>query len=126
MTVFGNDFNTRDGSCVRDYVHVSDIADAHVKALSYLMKEESDNRFEVFNLGTGRGVTVIEAIKAFEDNVNIKLNYKIGERREGDVGAIYSDCKKVKRTLNWEAKYNINDMMISAWKWQKRINEESI
>jgi UDP-glucose 4-epimerase len=121
--VNGNDYNTRDGSCVRDYVHVSDIAAAHVLALNLLIENKNKNNYEVFNLGTGKGVSVLEAIKAFEEVTGIKPNYKIGPRREGDVEAIFSDCKKVNTVLGWNAKYNLDQMMESAWKWEKYLKE---
>ncbi len=123
LSVFGIDYNTRDGSCVRDYVHVSDIADAHLKAFYYIDKGESVPAFDVINLGTGNGVTVLEAISTFEQVCGVKLNYEKVGRRSGDVAAIYSDCTKSKRLLNWEAKYSIEDMMRSAWAWQNKITK---
>lgn len=118
FSVFGNDYNTRDGSCIRDYIHVSDIAYAHVLALQCLFEGKIKNKFEIINLGSGNGVTVLEAIKAFEKVSNKKLNYKIAPRRAGDVEAIYSDSSKAKKLLNWAPKYNIEEMMASAWKWE--------
>src|SRR5207342_1632226 len=91
MTVYGNDYNTRDGSCVRDYIHVCDIAHAHTLALQYLMNKNNNSKCDIFNLGSGTGVTVLEAIKAFEKVSGQKLNYKIGPRRPGDVVAIYAN-----------------------------------
>jgi UDP-glucose 4-epimerase len=122
FTVFGSDYNTRDGSCIRDYVHVSDIANAHVLALQHL--EKSQKSYDVFNLGTGNGVSVLEAIDAFKKVSGIVPNHVIGGRREGDVEAIYSDCSKVKKILNWEARYNLEEMMGSAWKWQQWLDKE--
>lgn len=118
FSVFGNDYKTRDGSCVRDYVHVSDIAYAHVLALQSLFEGKIKNNFEIINLGSGNGVTVLEAIKAFEKASGKKLNYRIAPRREGDVEAIYSDSSKAKKLLGWSPKYNIEEMMGSAWKWE--------
>lgn len=123
LTVFGGDYNTRDGSCVRDYIHVMDIADAHIQALDYLIGNKSI-QYEVFNLGTGNGVTVLEAIKAFEKVSKQKLNYEIGPRRAGDVENIYSDSKKAKDKLHWEANRSIDEMMASAWKWQQHLIKE--
>lgn len=123
LTVFGGDYNTRDGSCVRDYIHVMDIANAHIQALEFLINNK-EVKFDVFNLGTGQGVTVLEAIKAFEKESGTELNYEIGSRRAGDVEAIYSDSKKAKEKLNWEAHRNIEEMMASAWKWQKNLIKE--
>jgi UDP-glucose 4-epimerase len=122
--VHGTDYGTRDGSCIRDYVHVSDIARAHVLALAYV--ESSPKRYDVLNLGTGKGVSVLEAIQAFESNTGIKLNYSLGPRRPGDVEAIYSDCTKVVAALKWEAQYKLEDMMASAWKWELRLKEEGL
>jgi UDP-glucose 4-epimerase len=123
MTVFGIDYNTRDGSCIRDYVHVSDIAFAHVQALNYLIDKKQESNFTIFNLGTGKGVTVLEAIAAFEKVSGKKLNYKIGPRRAGDVAAIYSDCSFTENKLGWKAKYNLEQMMQSAWLWQLNLSK---
>jgi len=122
FTVFGYDYATRDGSCLRDYVHVTDIAHAHLLALELLIDKKSPSNFEVFNLGTGLGVTVLEAITAFEKISGQKINYKIGERRAGDVAAIYSDTTKSTTILGWQPKFTIEDMMSSAWKWQQLIS----
>ena len=122
LTVFGTDYNTRDGSCIRDYVHVSDIANAHVKALIYLQGKKNSETF-IFNLGTGNGVTVLELIDAFEKNTGIKLNYHLGDRRSGDVSAIYANNSKAKAELNWIPKYSVSDMMTSAWKWEQHISD---
>ncbi len=121
LTVHGNDYDTRDGTCIRDYVHVSDIADAHVKALDHLTAAKAASNFSVYNLGTGKGVSVLEAIQAFEKVSAQRLNYKIGQRRAGDVVQIYSNSEKAKRELDWIPKYNIDDMMLSAWKWQQQL-----
>ncbi|NQX98384.1 MAG: UDP-glucose 4-epimerase GalE [Flavobacteriales bacterium] len=123
LTVFGNDYDTKDGTCVRDYIHVSDIANAHVLALKYLIDGVVDKKHDIINLGTGVGVTVIEAINAFEKVSGEKLNYEIGNRREGDIAAIYANNDKAKETLAWESKYNLDDMMLSAWKWEKYQEE---
>jgi UDP-glucose 4-epimerase len=124
LTVFGNDFDTRDGSCIRDYIHVSDIADAHVKALNYLINGENKKNVSLFNLGTGNGVSVLEAISSFEKVSGKKLDYIIGGRRDGDVVAIYANNNLAKTELNWEPQYTLDDMMLSAWKWQLNLNEE--
>jgi UDP-glucose 4-epimerase len=123
MTVFGNSFDTRDGSCIRDYVHVSDISRAHIDALNYLMANESCNSYEVFNLGTGEGVTVLEAIAAFTNSTGVELSYSIGNKRIGDVASIYSDSSKASELLNWHAAVTIEEMMKSAWKWQKQLEK---
>jgi len=121
MTVFGSDWDSRDGSCIRDYIHVADIADAHTKALQYLMNNADLPNFEIVNLGTGNGVSVLEAINAFEEVSNEKLNYNIGPKRGGDVGVIYSDCSKAERLFGWVAQRDIKDMMRTAWAWQKNL-----
>ena len=124
LTVFGNDYDTPDGSCIRDFIHVTDIANAHLKALSYLLEQKNKTTCSLFNLGTGIGVSVLEAIKSFEKVSSTKLNYKIGGRRSGDVIAIYANNTLAKTELNWEAKYTIDDMMLSAWKWQQYLAKE--
>lgn len=122
-TVFGNDYTTRDGTCIRDYVHVSDIARAHVEALAWLEKNKDVAPCSIFNLGTGSGVSVMEMIKAFEKVSGQKLNYRIGGRRGGDVEAIYSDNSLVQKTIGWIPKYSLDDMMLSAWKWELNMKE---
>jgi UDP-glucose 4-epimerase len=124
LKVFGNDYDTRDGSCIRDYIHVSDIADAHVKALNYLIDNKQKQATSVFNLGTGNGVSVLEAIHSFEKVSEQKLNYEIGPRRAGDVINIYANNDFVKKELNWTPKYNLDEMMLSAWKWQLNLMKE--
>lgn len=118
MFVHGNDYNTRDGSCLRDYIHVCDIANAHTLALKYLIENKNINSCEIFNLGSGEGVTVLEAIKAFEAVTQQELNYEIGPRRSGDVVAIYANNNLAKDKLGWQIKYNLNDMMQTAWQWE--------
>lgn len=117
--VHGNDYPTRDGSCIRDYIHVMDLADAHEKALSYVLNDKNEQQYEVFNLGIGEGVTVLEAINAFEKTTRIELNYEIGPRRAGDILAIYADSHKALIGLEWKPKYTIEDIMTSAWNWEK-------
>lgn len=126
MKVYGNDYPTRDGSCVRDYIHVCDIANAHTLALQYLIDHKNNSRCEVFNLGTGNGVTVLEAIEAFEKVTNIKLNFVIGPRRQGDVVAVYADNKLAREKLGWNIKYLLEDMMATAWKWELKLKEDEI
>ena len=119
MTVYGTDYDTRDGSCIRDYIHVTDIADAHVKALQFLLRGESPSNCEIFNLGSGNGISVLEMLNAFEKITGQKLNYKLGSRRQGDIPAIYSDSEKAHRLLHWECRYDVEDMIRSAWAWEK-------
>lgn len=123
LTVFGGDYATNDGTCIRDYVHVCDIASAHVKALQKLVEDKNFEQHSIINLGTGVGVSVLEAIKAFEKVSNQKLNYKIGPRRAGDVEAIYANNTKAKELINWTPKFNIDEMMLSAWLWEQNLNK---
>lgn len=118
LTVFGDDYDTRDGSCVRDYIHVSDLAHAHTLALQYLMKERRLDNPALFNLGIGEGLTVLEVIEAFERVADKKLNYRIGPRRAGDVIAVYADRGKASRELGWEPRYDVDDIMRTAWAWE--------
>ncbi len=120
LTVFGNDYDTPDGSCVRDYIHVVDLADAHVKTLSYL-QNQADNFYDVFNVGTGNGNTVLEVIHAFEKVSGQKLNYVIGPRRPGDVVKTWADTTKINNVLGWHAQYSLEDSMRDSWNWQKGL-----
>lgn len=120
MMVFGNDYNTSDGSCVRDYIHVVDLAHAHTLALDYLRENRQASNCELFNLGIGTGVSVLEAIHAFEEVTGVKLNYRIGDRRAGDVVSIYANADKARRELGWQPKYNIKDIMKTAWDWEQK------
>ncbi|GAO45094.1 UDP-glucose 4-epimerase GalE [Flavihumibacter petaseus] len=124
MTVFGDDYDTRDGSCLRDFIHVSDIAHAHTLSLQYLIQGRTLKFCEVFNLGTGNGVTVLEAIRAFEKVSGRSLNYVIGPRRPGDVIAIYANNEHAVNELGWKIRYSLEDMMSTAWKWELRIKED--
>ena len=124
LTVFGDDYPTRDGSCVRDFIHVSDIAHAHTLAIKYLEEGRNRSGVEVFNLGTGNGVTVLEAIKAFEKVSGVALNYEIGPRRPGDVVAIYANNDKAKSRLEWDPQMTIEDMMSTAWKWEQKLKND--
>ena len=125
MQVFGTDYDTRDGSCVRDYIHVSDIAHAHTKALQYMIEERNTKQCDVFNLGTGNGVTVLELIKAFEKVSGEKLNYKLGPRRAGDVVAVYADNYKAQALLDWDTKFDLDQMMDTAWRWEQALKKVS-
>ncbi|RFM35076.1 UDP-glucose 4-epimerase GalE [Chitinophaga silvisoli] len=123
LTVFGHNYDTRDGSCIRDYIYVMDIANAHTRALQYLIDKKNTTNCEVFNLGTGNGVTVLEAIKAFEKISGVKLNYELGPDRPGDVIAIYANNTKAKSKLGWEPKTGIEDMMRTAWQWEVALRD---
>jgi len=121
MYVHGNDYPTRDGSCIRDFIHVSDIAHAHTLALQYLEAKRNTGKCEVFNLGTGNGVSVLEAIHAFEKVSGVKLNYEIGPRRPGDVVAIYANRDLASGLLGWDPAFSLDDMMRTAWEWEQRL-----
>ena len=119
MSVFGTDYPTRDGSCIRDYVHVSDIAHAHTLALQYIIEDRNKSNCEVFNLGTGTGVTVLELINAFERVSGQKLNYRLDKRRPGDVVEVYANNNKARSVLGWNAKLDLDAMMDTAWRWEQ-------
>lgn len=121
MTVFGTDYDTRDGSCVRDYIHVMDLAAAHTACLRYLMAGKNAHSNEIFNVGIGDGVTVLEAINAFEKVTGQKLNYIKGPRRAGDVVSIYANRDKAERLLGWKPVRGIEEIMRSAWAWQQKM-----
>lgn len=126
LTVFGDDYDTPDGSCIRDYIHVVDLAKAHVAAIQRLEAKKADDRYEVFNVGTGNGYSVLEAVRAFEEAAQVKLNYEIGPRREGDIIKVWGDVTKSKNVLGWQAKLGIDEMMASAWKWEKYLKENPL
>jgi len=125
ITVFGDDYNTRDGSCVRDYIHVVDLAKAHVAALK-LMEGNAFSGYDVFNLGTGNGNTVLEIIHAFERATGVKLNYEIGPRRSGDVEQVWGDVTKSAKVLRWRAELGIDTMMSSAWAWEQYLAQNPL
>ncbi len=126
FTVFGGDWPTRDGSCIRDYIHVTDIATAHVTALQQQLDGSYGVNYDIINLGSGDGVSVFEAIDAFEKAAETKAPYEVGPRRDGDVESIFSNPQKAAKALGWTPKYGIDDMMASAWKWQLRMKELGI
>lgn len=123
LTVFGNDYPTPDGTCIRDFIHVVDVAKAHVVAIYRMLSSKSEERFEVFNLGTGTGYSVLETIKTFEKVTGVKVNYEIGAHRPGDVIKVFADTTKANQVLGWKAKYNLEDMLKSAWNWEKHLAE---
>ena len=124
MFVHGNDYDTRDGSCIRDYIHVCDIAHAHTLGIQYLLDKRNRTNCDIFNLGTGCGVTVLEAIHTFEEVSGLKLNYEIGPRRLGDVVAIFANNELAIQKLNWQIKYDLNAMLKTAWDWELKLKEE--
>lgn len=119
LVIHGDDYNTPDGTCIRDYIHVVDLAEAHVKALMYAA--EMNQASAVFNVGRGQGTSVMQVVEAFERRCNLKLNYTIGPRRPGDVEQIFADTTKINQQLNWQPKYNLEEMMNHAWLWQKNL-----
>jgi len=121
ITVYGDDYETPDGSAIRDYIHVVDLAKAHVKAIQRLAEGKANSNYEVFNIGTGKGSSVLEIISAFENVTGEKLDYKIGPRRAGDIVQIFGDVQKSNLELGWKAQLDINEMMRSAWEWEKYI-----
>lgn len=123
LSVFGDDYPTPDGTCIRDYIHVMDLARAHVVALERLLNDEQESSYEVFNLGTGKGNSVLEVVKSFEKVSGENLKYKIAGRREGDIVAAYADTSKANETLKWKAALSLDDALDSAWKWQQKIGK---
>ena len=124
ISVFGNDYSTPDGTCIRDYIHVTDLANAHVKAIEYLDSIGEDAHYDVFNIGVGKGVSVMEIIQSFEEVNDLSLNYEIGPRRSGDIEKIWADTTKVNNLMNWKAQYSLEDALSSAWNWQIKLNNE--
>ena len=124
LSVFGGDYPTSDGTCIRDYIHVVDLAKAHVIALQRLIAGNNDSNFEYFNLGTGTGSTVLEAIQSFERVSGKALNYKIVDRREGDITAAYAETSKANNVLGWKTELTLDDAMDSAWKWEQKIRNK--
>lgn len=124
MIVYGGDYSTPDGTCIRDYIHVADVAKAHVAAIERLMNKKNKSNFEIFNLGTGKGNSVLEAIRAFEKVTGNKLNYSIGDRRAGDVEKVWADTTFANNELGWKAELSLEEIMSSAWKWELALNEK--
>ncbi|WP_432711098.1 UDP-glucose 4-epimerase GalE [Pedobacter sp.] len=123
ITVYGDDYPTPDGSAIRDYIHVVDLAKAHVAAIQRMESKKASSNYEVFNLGTGKGSSVLEIIHAFEQSTGVKLNYTIGPRREGDIVQVWGDVTKSATVLGWKAELDVNEMMSSAWKWEKYLKD---
>jgi UDP-glucose 4-epimerase len=121
LSVFGNDYPTTDGTCVRDYIHVVDLAKAHVLAIERLVNNKNISNYETYNIGTGKGSTVLEVINSFEKISNTTLNYSFAPRRSGDVVEAYADNRKVSSDLGWEAESSLDDAMLSAWKWEQKL-----
>jgi len=124
LSVFGNDYPTNDGTCIRDYIHVIDLAKAHVVALKRLINNESDSNYDVFNLGTGKGNSVLEVIQTFEKATGQNLPYKIADRRDGDITAAYADTNKANSVLGWKSELDLEEALKSAWKWEKKVTAD--
>ncbi len=125
LRVFGNDYNTPDGTCIRDYIYIVDLAKAHVKAMERVLNQQT-NAIEYFNIGTGKGVSTLEVIKAFEKATGVKLNWTFAPRREGDIEKVWANPEKANRVLGWKAETNLEDTLASAWKWQQRLRADGI
>ncbi|ADB41804.1 UDP-glucose 4-epimerase GalE [Spirosoma linguale] len=121
LTVYGDDYNTPDGTCIRDYIDVGDLADAHVQALKKLIEAPAGASYDVINIGTGRGETVLNVIRTFEEATGVKVNYVIGPRRAGDVEQVYADVTKANRVLEWSARRSLAESLRDAWNWQKKL-----
>ena len=122
LTIFGNDYPTRDGTCIRDYIHIKDLAEAHVAAIEFLSSIKDENFYDFFNVGTGKGITVLELVKMFEEINNVKLNYRIGDRRNGDITSAYADTEKVNKTIGWHSKNEISNALKTAWEWELKLS----
>lgn len=121
LTVFGDDYNTPDGTCIRDYIHVMDLAEAHIKAFEYLNRQADKPFYDVVNVGTGEGNTVLEVVKTFEAVSGQSLNYEIGPRRPGDVEKVWADVSKANKVLQWKTRYSLEDSLRHAWQWQQNL-----
>lgn len=126
LTVFGDDYDTTDGSCVRDFIYVVDLAKAHVAAMERIVNGKNADPVEVFNVGTGRGYTVLELINTFEQCTGVKLPYKIGPRRAGDIEKVWGNVDKANDVLGWKAVHTLEEALSSAWKWQQRLREKGV
>ena len=126
LSVFGDDYDTPDGSCIRDYIYVVDLAKAHVTAMNRILDNRQKDKVEVFNIGTGRGVSVLELIHAFEAATGVKLNYQITGRRAGDIEKVWADPAYANTELGWKADTSLEDTLLTAWKWQLHLREKGI
>ena len=123
LRVFGNDYNTPDGTCIRDYIYVVDLAKAHVKAMSRILDNPEAQQVEIFNIGTGEGVSTLQIIKRFEAVTGVKLNWEFAPRREGDIEKVWGNVDKANTILGWKADANLDDVLLSAWRWQQKLSE---
>jgi UDP-glucose 4-epimerase len=125
LTIYGDDYPTPDGTCIRDYIHVVDLAKAHIKALEYIANQESDHFYDVINVGTGKGNSVLDVINTFEKVNNTNVSYKIGSRRNGDIVSTFADVTKAKEKLHWQTEKTLADALKDAWNWQQNLNQKS-
>ena len=125
LTIFGNDYSTPDGTCIRDYIYVVDLAKAHVAAMRRVLDEETE-ALEFFNIGTGKGNSTLEIVNTFEKAIGVKLNWKFGPRREGDIEEIYGNVEKANKVLGWKAEAKLDDVLRSAWKWQEKLRADGV
>jgi UDP-glucose 4-epimerase len=123
LIVYGNNYNTLDGTCIRDYIHITDLAHAHIKSCKRLIGQSNMSKYENFNIGTGQGYSVLQVIKAYEDYNNIKINYEIGPRREGDTPILFANTNLAKNKLGWESKLSLKDIVTSEWKWSMYLSK---
>ena len=126
LKIFGNDYGTPDGTCIRDYIYVCDLAKAHVKAMEHVLGNENTDAVEVFNIGTGRGVSTLEVVEGFERATGVKVNWEYAPRREGDIEKVWADPAKANTVLGWKAETSLDDTLRSAWKWQLRLKDMNI
>jgi UDP-glucose 4-epimerase len=124
LSVFGDQYPTPDGTCIRDYIHVVDLAEAHLAALERILGGSMNQSYEVFNVGTGQGNSVLEVVHAFEAATGVKLNYAIAPKRPGDVIAAYADTQKVEQVLGWKARYTLEESLASSWAWEQNIRKK--
>lgn len=125
LKIFGNDYNTPDGTCIRDYIYVVDLAKAHVKAMEHILEDKGTDSVEIFNIGTGRGVSTLEVVEGFEKATGVKVNWEYAPRREGDIEKVWADPAKANNVLGWKAETSLEDTLRSAWKWQVKLDEEN-
>ena len=126
LTIFGNDYNTPDGTCIRDYIYVVDLAKAHVAAMARIVEDKNTDPVEIYNVGTGHGVSVLELINTFEKCTGVKLNYEIAPRREGDIEKVWGNVDKANKVLGWKAVHTLEEALTSAWNWQQKLRERGV
>ena len=126
LKIFGNDYNTPDGTCIRDYIYVVDLAKAHVKAMERVLEHPETDKVEVFNIGTGRGLSTLEVVEGFEKATGVKLPWSFAPRREGDIEKVWGDVSKANKVLGWKAETPTEEVLASAWRWQEKLREDGV